>query len=367
MIRHQFNFAALSDLPIEQKRSGVFNAVKGALSLLPIALDVIGQQSALKLAANDPNLIKGAPAAMPSEQAISAFLISDRASKHFSGTKWAVGADTPAVIATANRVIQFARDNIGEIDLGYTGLFRFVDMRNSQSDSIDVVNTSSAIRFEQNEYGGQIKINRNISASATTLKMMTFSGGVAILDDWLRFNKWYNVQQAVEDLQLSYARDQMDLHYGMLTAVSAGNNVAFTVDDATTFNKAVAGMLRKLDAKKYVLGANVQVDIVVSPENIGRVLAMLEARKGSPMVAYGTQKQPIAFGVRNVIMTTKIAAAENAYYAVLPERKLVRAVWADLTIETARAADYRATDWYAHGQFNSNLGDQDQVARVLLQ
>lgn len=364
-MRHGFNFDQLSALSLEEKRTQVFTAIKGALAMLPIALDVMGQQTALKMAANDPRLIAGG-GDMPSEDAFKNFLVSDRAAKHFGGQKWAVASDSPGVVQTASRAIQFVRDNIGELDLGYTPLFKFIDMRNATTDTVDVARSTNAVVFEETPRGGQIKVNRKLASDVTSLKMLTYTGGVAILDDWLRFNKWYQVEQAVEDMQLGYAREQAELHFGLITAVGAGSNVAFDTDLATTFNKAVAGMVRKLDAKGYVLGSNPQVDIVVSPEHVGAVMAMLEARKGSPIVAFGTQKQPIAFGVRNVIVTTKIGAAENSFYVVVPERKLVRAVWADLTIEASRKADYRANDWYGHGQFNSLLGDQDQVARVAL-
>lgn len=364
-MRHGLNLEQLSSLSLAEKRTEVFTAIKGALALLPIGLDVIGTQTALKMAANDPRLIAG-EAALPSEDAFKAFMVSGAAARHFGGQKWAAPTDSPALVQTAGRVIQFVRDNIGEVDLGYLSLFKFIDMRSASTDSVDVARSTNAIVFEETPRGGQIKVNRKLQAEVETLKMLTHTGGVSINDDWLKYNKWYQVEQAIEDMQLGYYRQQADLHFGLITAVGTGSNVAWTVDLATTFNKAVGGMIRKLEAKGYVLGSNPQVDIVVSPENVGAVLAMLEARKGSPMVAYGAQKQPIAFGVRNVIVTTKVAANENVFYAVLPERKLVRAVWADLTIEAQREASYRANDWFAHGQFASMLGEQDQIARVPL-
>lgn len=368
-MRHQMNLAALNDLPIEQKRTHVFNAIKGALALMPIAIDVLGTQAALKYAANDPALIgrnRGGVVTEPSLESVKAYLTSDGAAKHFGGQKWAVPSDAPAVVQTANRVIQFMRDNLPSIDLGYTSLFKLVDMRGATTDTVDVATTSSGVKFEQTEYGGQIKLARNIGVNETALKMLTFTGGRAILDDWLNFNKWYKVEDAITDIQLGYAKNQMDLHYGLIKAVGAGSNVAFDTDLATTYNKALAGLMRKLDAKGYVLGSTLEVDIVVSPENVGKVLAMLEATRGSAMVAFGGQKQPITSVPRNIIVTTQIASNDNNFYVVVPERKLVRAVWKDLTVETERAADYRATDWYAHGQFNSVLGEPDQVARVAL-
>jgi hypothetical protein len=83
------------------------------------------------------------------------------------------------------------------------------------------------------------------------------------------------------------------------------------------------------------------------------------------MLAYGTNKQPIAFSVRNVIVSTKVAAAENNYYVVLPGRKLKRADWKALTIESKREPSVAAEDWYGRGQYNAIAGDSAQIARVL--
>lgn len=364
-MKFQFNFAGLDGLPDQQKRSRVYQAIKANLLMLPLAIDLLGQQNALKMSVARPDLIDGGTIRQPSTEEVAGYLVSDKASR-FYGQKWAVTADTPAVLQTAGRVIEFYRDNLREIDLGWQSMFRFVDQRSSTNDSIDVVNSSTAIAFEQTPNGGQIKVNRNVSASTSTLKLITYTAGAGFLDDWFRFNKWYQVQEAAEDMMNSYAKVEADAHYALITAVSSGSDIAFDTDDQTTFNKAVADMLRDLEAKGYMVGTNVQVDILCAPEKLGRVLAMLEASRGSAMVAYGTANQPIAFGVRNVIPTTRIAAAANNYYVVLPERKIKRAVWTDLTIATQRAEDYRATDWLAHAQFNAIIGEQDQVRRIAL-
>lgn len=359
------DFDKLKDLDEAGKKKHVFHAIKGALVMLPMALDYFGEQDSMKLAAVQPSLIKGADVRHPELRDVAAYLTGDKAAKFF-GQKWAVPADTPTVLQVAGRFIDFYRDNLRDVDLGWQGLFRFIDQRNSGNDSIDVVNSSTAIAFEQTPNGGQIKINRNISASTSSLKMITYTGGVSFLDDWFRFNKWYQVQEAAEDMLNAWAKMVADNHYALITAVGSGSNVAFNTDDQTTFNAAVSGMFRALEAKAYNVSGNPQVDIVCAPEKIGRVLAMLEASRGSMMLAFGTANQPIAFGVRNIIQTTRVAAADNNYYVVLPERKIKCATWTDFTIASDRAEDFRATDWYGHGQFNAIVGEQDQVRRVAL-
>ena len=349
------------------QRTALFNSLKAALLYAPIMLACMSPAEVAKASLNPMSRIAGVEDGKGLDDArVKAFLQSDRAAP-VVGAKWATPGDNPVLQQVTSSVVQFFQDNVRDMDLGYQVLFDDVPgLLGSNQDHFELVNASMGFTWSQQKPGGIIKPRREITEAKVSVPYLSYVEGFSLLDEWLQFSKYYHVEEAVNEFVSTYYDQKASRHYGLITGQGAGINVAFATDAATTFNKAVAGILRKCQAKGYALGSNPQVDIVVSPENIGAVLAMLEARKGTPMVAYGTQKQPIAFGVRNVIVSTQVSAAENAYYVVLPERKLVRAVWADLTIEGARAADYRANDWFAHGQFASLLGDQDQVARVPL-
>lgn len=365
-MRVNLNYDALRGAADDgQKRQQLFASIKAALLLPPMLVDMLGTNRALKFAANDPNLIQGQKAAAPTIDEVKDYLRSERAARFLGGQKWAVPADNPALTSTSGRMVEFFHENIRDMDLGYLALFDEVDMRRSSEDHFEVIGTSLGISWQQLKPGEAIKPRREISEAKTTVSYLTLGAGLSLLDDWLRFNKFYLVSDAVNEFVSTAANKKVELHYGLLTALGSGINTAFATDDATTFNNAAAKILRACEAKGYAIGSNAQLDIVVNPEKVGRVLAMLDARRGSPMVAYGTQKQPIAFQVRNVISTTKVPSDSTGYYLVLPGRKLKRATWTDLTIESKREASVSAEDWYGREQYNAVIGDSDQVSRVL--
>lgn len=349
-----------------QQRTALFNSLKAAFLFGTIALAAAGPAAAAKASAHHLSMMSGPSGDALTVDKVKAYLGSDRAVP-VTGSKWATPGDNPVLQNTSERVVAFFAENVREMDLGYQVLFDDVPgLLGSNQDSFDLIGAHMGFSWDQREPGGAIKPRRNISESTTSVKYLEFADGFSILDAWFQFAKYYLISDAVNEFLSTYYDKKASLHYGLITGQPSSINVAFATDDATTFNKAVSGVLRKLDAKGSSIGANAQVDIVVNPENVGRVLAMLDAQRGSPMIAYGTQKQPIAFSVRNVIVTLKAPASEAAYYVVVPGRKLKRADWKALTVETKREASVTATDWYGHGQYNAVAGDVDQIARVLL-
>ncbi len=360
------NYDGLRSIPTAgEQRTALFNSLKAALLFPVIALDVLGATAAAKAAASDKSRMDGPAEVTLTLDQVKSYLQSDRANKF--GAKWATPGDNPALINTSGRVVEFFNENIREMDLGYQVLFDEVPgMLGSDQDHFELIGASMGFTWEQIKPGGAIKPRRNVNENVAIVKYLEFADGFSFLDVWFQFNKFYHIADAVNEFVSTYYDKKANLHYGLITGQGSDVNVPFAVDDSTTFNKAVAGLLRKAEGKGYALGANTQVDILVNPENSGRVLAFLDARRGSPMIAYGTQKQPIAFSVRNVIVSTKVPANDAGYYVVLPGRKLKRADWKALTIESKREPSVGAEDWYGRGQYNAVAGDADQIARVLL-
>lgn len=349
----------------DAQRSALFKALKAAFLYLPIMSAALGPQQMAKATAHHTAVIAG-PAPKVDVDTVKAFLTSDRAVP-LLGSKWATPGDNPALVERSSRIVEFFAENVGDIDLGYQVLFDDVPgMLGGSDDNFELVGASMGFTWEQLAPGAQIKPRRNINEHITQVRYATYGDGFSILDEWFQFAKFYRISDAVNEFVSSQAEIKAQRHYGLITGLGSGINVPFQTDDATTFNAAVAKILRATKGKGYALGGNVQVDILVNPERVGRVLAMLDARRGSPMVAFGTQSQPVAFGVRNVIVSTQVPADATGYYVILPGRKLKRADWKLLTIESKREASTAANDWYGRAQYNAIVGDQDQVARVLL-
>lgn len=337
MIR--LNYDAIASLPGKTERRGeLFKQLKAALMVQALATAMLTAPEIAKASSGARELPE------VGEARIKAFLTSDRAAPYL-GQKWAVPSDNPALQNVTGSVAEFFADGLREIDLGYQALFADVPgLLGGNQDSFELIGAQMGFTWDQRTPGGIVKPKREISENKVDVPFLEFADGFGILDVWLDYSKWYHVADAVNNFVSAYYDKKASIHYGLITAQGAGIDVAFDTDDATTFNKAVAGILRKCEAKGYALGSNVQVDLLVSPEKVGRVLAMLDAKRGSPMVAFGTQNQAIAFSVRNVIVSTKVPAATNGYYAVLPGRKLKRGDWLALTVESQRDIHASSTD-----------------------
>lgn len=344
----------------EARRVIVAEAIQFELQKTALCMDMLGGQAhvlskSLRFAGNDPRV------AMPSRDQIKAFV----AEKYFPGQKYATVSDNPILNDVANEFEQYFHTNMPEIDLAWTSLFSFNDLRNSSHDHFDIIDTNAGITFESIAANGEVKIRRAVSESKSTCAMVLYGAGLGIQDEWLEDQKFWNVNNAVGEFNAKYWDKLAEIHYGLFTALGAGINTAFATNDTNTFNTAAATILRNVRTKGYAAGNNAGFTIICAPEKLGRILTMLEATQGSAIVANQAGFQPIAYRVTQVIATTHVTAADTGYYLVLPGRKIQRGTKRDLRIESQRDIAKSATDWVGTMRFNGIIGDSDQVRRVL--
>lgn len=373
-MRTQMNFDAVREMPDDMKRGAIARAVQFEFRKAAIAAAMLGAAivhlrpgvQVIGKAANDGN---AGPDIKLIEQAIAKHY-NDPVLKKFGANlpkidaKYATPDQSPVLTTAAQSMQAWFHNNMPELDVGYLALFDLVDLRNAPTPQFEINTTSLGLTWTQRKPGDAVKIRRSPAESQLVVKYLEFAEGLGILDQWLQFNQFWNIDEAVAEFRSTEADKRASLHYGLLTALGAGIDVAFATDDATTFNAAAAAIIRNLANSGYGLGANPQFDIVCAPEKVGRILAFLDAKRGSPMIAFGTQDQPIAFSVRNVIATRHVTSADTGYYLVLPGRKLKRGEWLDLTLESQRDIAHSATDWVGRVQYNAAVGDSNQVRRV---
>lgn len=350
-------YARLAGLSEQDKRKALAVALQFTLQKTALALDALGGTlpRSMDLEASTK---AGAPVYRRHEISLDAL-------KATLARKYATEDQNPILTTAATAVQEWYHSGMPELDLGYLPLFSLVDLRGSTSSSFEINDTSAGLVWTQRQPGAATQIRRNVSESQTVVNCIEYSEGIGILDRWLQFNQFWQIDDVVAEFLAKEADKRASVHYGLLTALGSGVNTAFATDDTTTFNTAAATILRAVRSSGYAVGANAQFDIVCAPEKVGRILAMLDARRGSPMIAFGTQDQPIAFQVRNVISTTHVTAADTGYYLVLPGRKLKRGIWKDVTLESSRDIYASATDWVGVTQYNAVIGDSAQVRRVL--
>lgn len=358
------NLNRLRSLPEDQQKAALRGMVAFGLKLPHMAIDLLGTKAPHVFRHGESRIGSGRKVELPTDADIKAYLTSDEAGrKWFGGQKWAVPGDNPQLTDVANSMNQFFHE-LPALDLGYQTIFDFVDMRASSETAFEVINSSFGVTWGRIDPGGHLKPNREIAEGSTSVSYLTYGAALGIQDDWFRYNKFYLVEDAVREFQAKYFSLHADAHYGLLTALGAGIDQAFATDAQNTLNNAGATIARAMESKGYTAGS-LQFDIVVSPERVGAVLLLLEARQGSAFTAM-QNRQPIAWTIRNVIVSTRLAGAYNGYYLVLPGLRMKRAQWLDPTLEADRVASAAATDWYARAQFNAVIADAAQVRRVPL-
>jgi hypothetical protein len=282
-------------------------------------------------------------------------------------TKYATPDDTSVSSDVAARIDQWFHTGMQEIDTGWTNLFRLVDMRGGNQDTFEIATGQFGITFKQRAPGEKTEIWRLPSETEYPVKYVTYSAGAGILDDWLRYNKWWKVEEIITEFRAKAWMHQAEQHYGLLTGLSSAINHAHVSGDdlgTETLNTAAAWIYRQQLTKGTAVSASTPLWIVTSPEKRGYILRMLEATQGSLIVAY-QNGQPVAVTVAGVIATTYVPASDAGYYLVLPQRRLARGVWMDLQLEETRDIYKRARDWVGTMQYNAAIADTSQVRRVL--
>lgn len=282
--------------------------------------------------------------------------------KAFLAQKYTTPSDTPALSDVAASMTEVFHTNMPTVDLGWTNLFTVHDLRSSTSDHFEILDTNAGITFAQRAPGEEVKVRRNIFEDLLTVKYAEFADAVGVLDAWLDYQKWWNVQQVVAEFVAKAWDKKAAMHYGLINALGSGINQAFVTDATQTFNTAASGIVRSLEASGISTASPFK--ILTSPERVGYILKMLEAQRGSNAVAFGASVQPLAYTVDQVIASSHIPANATGYYLVLPFRKLQSGNWKDLTTESDRDIYKAATDIVGRMRFNAAVGEANQVRRV---
>ena len=270
-----------------------------------------------------------------------------------------VGPDPNLV--TANPIVLVMTDTIKSPDRGYEVLFDEVDMRNSQNSAFDVLDVTGGVTFYQQEGGEEAKLSKIPTSAKTTVGFLRFTGGYNLLDDWLRFNQFYKIDQLSADTIRRWYDKKATIFYGLLAALSGGINESFATDDVTTINNACAKILEDLAAAGYPVDENTVFTITCNPKLRGRIFKALAATYLLP----NTNNSKIVNNIGTVVSTTKIVA--TSYYVSVAGGKNQRGEWDDLNLRPPQRNELvlgAAHVWT--GAYNGIIGEAKQHRRCAL-
>ena len=271
-----------------------------------------------------------------------------------------VGAD-PAMLRGTPPIVMVGTDTVEAPDRGYEAIFGEVDMRASTSKTFDILNISGGVTFYQQLPGEAAKLSRLPSAAKAAVAMLRFTGGFAILDDWLRFNELYKIDELTSDTVKRWYDKKADLFYGLLGALSSGVNQAFATDDVTTINNACAQIITDMQAAGYGTSAASKFYITCHPSLLMRIYKALAAS----FLNSNTNNNQLVWQIGGIIPTAKIA--NTSYYVSLPGVKNKRGEWEDLNTRPAQRNELvLGADHVWTGAYNGAIGESKQHRRCAL-
>lgn len=258
-------------------------------------------------------------------------------------------------------VVVVMSDTIKMPDRGYELLFDEVDMRQSTSNTFDVLDVANGVTFYQQLVGEEAKLSKVPTSAKVQVSFLRYTGGFPLLDDWLRFNMYYKIDQLTADTVRRWYGQKATIMYGLLTALSAAINEPFVTDDVTTINKACASILVNLEAAGYAVDENEQFVITANPSLRGRIMKAIAASYVNP----NTNNSQIAYNISGVISTTKVA--NTSYYVSLPGGKNLRGEWEDLNARPPQRDELKlGADHIWTGAYNAIIGEAKQHRRCAL-
>ena len=243
-------------------------------------------------------------------------------------------------------------------DFGFAELYDLVDMRQSQQTSFDLIDVTNAITFNEVKTGERMKVY-GISTTKSTVSKMIIAAALGILDDWINYAQFWNLNQAVNEARSKYYDKMAGDHYALLAAITSDQNQSYSTDDITTINNACGQIFSDCAGKGFVLTGNERFVLRANPTLKSRI------EKAFAMTFNGMSTNPnqIVYNIDRMY-TTKLA--NTSYYVGLPGRKAKRGVWTDLTAETDRDILLRGTDVAYTGEYNCAIGEEDQFRRCAL-
>lgn len=258
-------------------------------------------------------------------------------------------------------VVLVMSDTIKTPDRGYEVLFAEVDMRQSQSNTFDVLDITGGVTFYQQLVGEEAKLSKIPTSAKTQVALIRYIGGFPILDDWIRFNQYYKIDQLTADTIRRWYTQKATIMYGLLAALGSGINQSFSTDDVTTINNACAKILEDLEAAGYDVDENEPFVITCNPILKARIFKAI----ASTFITPNTNNNQIVNNISAVVATTKVA--NTSYYVSLPGGKNMRGEWEDLNARPPQRNELKlGADHVWTGAYNAIIGEAKQHRRCAL-
>jgi hypothetical protein len=246
-----------------------------------------------------------------------------------------------------------------EFDFGFEELFELVDMRSSMQTQFNILGITNGITFREVKSGEKMKVY-GISDTKSTVNKMIVAAAIGILDDWINYNQYWNLNQALVEARGKYYNKMSTDHYALIKTAGSANTQAFATDDITTINNACAAILAACAAKGFTLTGNEVFELRANISLKARIEKAFALTFNSPVTTAANQ----LVHTLNRKYTTQLVG--TSYQVILPGRKLMRGIWSDLKAEADRDILLRGSEVAYSGEYNAAVGEGAQVKQLAL-
>lgn len=241
--------------------------------------------------------------------------------------------------------VTFGDSNRWSADTRWSALFNVQDRRSQTHQYFKIVDLYHAVEFKSYLLGERIEL-RHVEAAQEIFEAEVFAGGLQWNRFWSEWQDLWSEGQGLSAMQARYAAKQAQVAYQVLTADGLATTAYQEVDgtginlrnDIATINAGV----RELETAIYTADAgdtgmqteeelsNASFYLLFNSGTVGyeeRIALALSARVDAP-----NDNLSVGNVLRNVIPLPSRQVPTGAWYIVLPGRKLIGAIFRDLTI-----------------------------------
>ncbi len=257
----------------------------------------------------------------------------------------------------------------GEADFGWREIFAVHDPMTAADQLVKsyfkVLNVTSGIIFERRLPGEPAKF-KTINSAEATVEYLMWGGGVSIERVWWDDQDYIQIGDLLTMFREAYYYGQAGYMYGLITAVSSGQNFSTGADLTAKINGACAAIIRALQGKGYAVNANSEFVLLFPPEQWGNVDAVL-AVQNEAALTQTTSKTRLKYRMRPVpSVHVPASGTGSGIYVILPKGNLKAGIRMDLTLFGNFNVSTYTDDIAGFGRDAGIVGDVDQVRRIPL-
>lgn len=253
-------------------------------------------------------------------------------------------------------------DRIQVVDgTAYEMIFEPIDLRSSTNNTMMMLDVTGGITFHQHAPGTETIFSELPATAEQYIKMLRFTGGLAISNDWKKYNHYYLVTNVLNKAFTGWRNRRATLAYSLMENMSSAINVAAEATVAQTINKACGLLHKDLENDGYADLDNAEYVITCRTTDKPAIKEALAAQYHFA----NTNNKKVEFNFKGIGGTNRIS--EGIFYISLPGEENQLPEWEDYNARPPQGDEKKlGTDHVWTGAYNIVIGNENQHRRCSL-